>query len=323
MTSSLRNVGQWAAAIVTTAVLLLSSSALCLPSPELALPAEKQPVARNQKPPRVWIFVGLPGDAERLDKFRRITQDLVSTFGNRYGTAQKDVSVLFGAGDVEPYEACTSQTLTRELSRICDCSKDPGPIWVLFLGHSNSATGGVRFNVSGEDPSARDIGEKLSKAAPGADIVLFVATEAGGKYLKDLAAPGRIVVCSQEADVKDNEPIFSDELATALADPQTDSDGDGFVSVLELFLATSERVKGFYESEKLIQTEKALLDGDGDGRGTALPSEKDAAPARERGLKVSERRSAWGAPHPPNPQAGKASRAGQRPAAQSSLAQHG
>ena len=59
--------------------------------------------------------------------------------------------------------------------------------------------------------------------------------------------------------------------------------------MLEIFQETNRRVRESYEMGEFIQTERALLDGNGDDKGTARPAEKDAGPARKFGLRTGTR----------------------------------
>jgi hypothetical protein len=80
----------------------------------------------------------------------------------------------------------------------------------------------------------------------------------------------------------ENETEFPAALAEALGKPSTDANQDGKLDAKEIFQATREHVLERYNAEKLIVREAALLDGDGDGRGTQRPAEIDATGAATR-----------------------------------------
>jgi hypothetical protein len=61
---------------------------------------------------------------------------------------------------------------------------------------------------------------------------------------------------------------FGTYLAAAIADPAADLDKDGQTSLLEAFLAASHQVEEFYKQAGRLPTEHALLDDNGDARGT-------------------------------------------------------
>ena len=51
------------------------------------------------------------------------------------------------------------------------------------------------------------------------------------------------------------------------------------LSLLEIFNACNAGVKEFYDAGHFIQRERAMLDGNGDRRGTQRPAREDAEPA--------------------------------------------
>ena len=85
----------------------------------------------------------------------------------------------------------------------------------------------------------------------------------------------------------ENETDFPEALALALQSATTDSNGDGLVSVTELFLACHAHVQQIYTRGGFMIKEHAQLDGNGDGRGTQRPSPADAEPAASVGLRLA------------------------------------
>jgi len=244
--------------------------------------AEREPGTATDSPPLVWVFTGLPGDVEHLVRFSETADLLSRTLQERFGVPKGDIRMLFGEGDWGGHRPCNRTNLEAELERIVTATRDPGshPVWLFFLGHANSNEHDAFFNSGGPDLSARDLGKCLRKAGAGAPVVIWLTTAAAGTFVKHLAKPGRIVVAACADDAEDNETEFPHVLAQTLAAASTDADGDGRVSVLEIFASVKAGVRASYEADGLIQTERPLLDGDGDGQATATPAETDAAPAR-------------------------------------------
>ena len=75
------------------------------------------------------------------------------------------------------------------------------------------------------------------------------------------------------ADAETNESQFQWHLARVLHDPppaaDLDRDQDGRITLLDLYLLIVRRVMTEYRDCKLIPTEHALLDDNGDGRGAS------------------------------------------------------
>jgi hypothetical protein len=76
------------------------------------------------------------------------------------------------------------------------------------------------------------------------------------------------VITATKSGSEENYSRFGDFLSQSLGDSQADMDHDQNVSVLELFLAASRRIEKYYADQGLLATEQALIDDNGDGRGT-------------------------------------------------------
>ena len=250
-------------------------------------PAASTNPAPAYAPPRVWVFMGLPGDKEHEPQYAALVERLVKVLTGQF-QVEPYVPVLFGAGSVKRYPACTAERLGQELTRICQTARETRPVWVFFLGHSNSTASGVSFNIAGADLDARALGRQLAAAQPRASMVLFLTTAAGGKYVKDMARPGRLLVAATDPKAADNETEFPQALLDALEDPEADGDHDGTLSLHELFQAIKDKTAAVYRRNGWAQTEWAMLDGDGDGVATARPAEADADPAKLAGLKYRQ-----------------------------------
>src|SRR5204862_8041330 len=86
--------------------------------------------------------------------------------------------------------------------------------------------------------------------------------------LNKLAATNRVIVTATRSGYEQNYARFGQFVAEAITDPQADLDKDGQTSLLEMFLAASQRVAEFYDANGRLATEHALLDDNGDRLGT-------------------------------------------------------
>jgi hypothetical protein len=222
--------------------------------------------------PRVWIFTGHPGDDEHKARFEGIELRLAKVLEAHYGLKQDRCHTFSG-------RALTREKIENELRKVGKAMREPGPIWVFFLGHANNTGRGANYNLYGPDISARRIGHMLADATGPAPLAVFFTTTASGSFIPPLAGPGRVVVTATRKKKQINETYFPDAMLEALEDSSTDKDKDGMVSVLEIYQATNQRVKEHYEFEELSRTETALLDGNGDGKGTFKPASRDSAGA--------------------------------------------
>lgn len=256
-----------------------------------------RPAVVRNSPARVSILMGLPGDSERLQQYRVTVERLIDALADR-GVPSDAIMVLFGDGSESMYPACTADSLAHELEDLSKACRVGEPVWLFLIGHANSAKEKVYFNIAGPDVSAEDLAKRLRRARAPGRIVIFLTTAGSGKFLQPLAAPGRILVSATRPDEEDNETEFPHALAGVLAAGLGDDDGDGFLSVLEIFRETKRRVASMYEDRGFVLTERAVLDGDGDGAGTARPASADADPARLSGFRLGTADTA-DTPQPP------------------------
>jgi hypothetical protein len=77
-----------------------------------------------------------------------------------------------------------------------------------------------------------------------------------------------VIVTATTTGDEVNYARFGVRFAEAVGDPAADLDQDGQTSVLEAFLSANRRVQDFYVEELRLATEHALIDDNGDHRGT-------------------------------------------------------
>ena len=99
-------------------------------------------------------------------------------------------------------------------------------------------------------------------------VVVVNCASASGPFVNRLSGKNRIVVTATKSGTEQNFARFGKYFTEAIAAPDSDLDHDGEVPVHEAFLRASADVRDFYEAESRIATEHALIDDNGDGKGT-------------------------------------------------------
>jgi hypothetical protein len=231
------------------------------------------------KPPCVWIFNGTPGDEEHHAFYEKNLARLRGAFLERLSVPPENLTVLYGPKS-EGYDGvCTRENLLAEIARGVNLAAADQPVWMIFEGHSNPTDAGANFNLPGPDVTSRDLRDAFAKTKPDAQLVIIFTTSSSGRFMRWIAGPGRLVVTATLEDEEDNETEFPHVLADVLENPATDADHDGRLTLLEIFNACNAGVKAVYDQGKFIQRERAMLDGNGDRRGTQRPAREDAEPA--------------------------------------------
>lgn len=253
---------------------------------EAAAPAANAAVEQTPGPDpaqirRALIICGLPGDAEHRKLFADSIETLYAALTTRHGFKAERIAVLF-SGEAEekdgPALKASRGPATREALAAAAAELEKGlqpddALWTFVFGHAHFDGRASWLNLPGSDMNQIEFG-KLFAGMKCREQAFFVTTSASGYYLKPLAAPGRIVIVATEADFEVNETIFPHKLIKLLAQPpalaEFDIDGDGRATLLDAYLGAARDTAQEYASGELLATEHALIDDNGDGRGTEL-----------------------------------------------------
>jgi hypothetical protein len=136
----------------------------------------------------------------------------------------------------------------------------------VLVGHGSFDGQTAKFNLRGPDVSAQELAEWLKPLEM--QIVLVNCSSASGPWINATAAPGRVVITATKSGDELNFARFGGCLAEAIGDSRADLDKDDQVSLLESYLTACRGVAEFYENDRRLATEHALLDDNGDALGT-------------------------------------------------------
>ncbi len=213
---------------------------------------------------RTLIVVGAPGEEEFAVAFQ--------SWAGRWKQALKtgDVSLLSTANSTETkvndhdrIEAWVQECATSE-AREC---------WIVLIGHGTFDRSGAKFNLVGPDLTSAELGQWIKASQSTGEKqkqtwVIIDCASSSGPFVNGLSGSDRVIVTATKSGSEMNYSRFGDYLSQAISDPKSDLDHDRSVSVLEAFLAASALTSKFYDDEGRLASEQALLDDNGDGKGT-------------------------------------------------------
>jgi hypothetical protein len=230
---------------------------------------------------RVWIFTGIPGDEEHHVDFEKTLGALKSGFTSKLGVKPENLAIYYGPKSAGYAGEATRDHVLAALKSIATLTRESPQTahWIIFIGHAHGIRGGAQLNLPGSDLNSMDLATALGECNPAAPLNLIFTHTASAPFLRPLSLPGRVILTATAPGGMENETEFPAALAEALGEPSVDANKDGKLDAKEIFQATRERVLARYNAENLIVREAALLDGDGDGRGTQRPAEADAVGA--------------------------------------------
>ena len=219
-----------------------------------------KPPAQNPEGvrPTLILVQGAPGEAVYAEGF----SSQIKSWQAAAGKANAEVRTIGEAGSATPGRAFLEKTLT-------DFPKDgAAEVWIVLIGHGTWDGKEARFNLEGPDLSAGDLAAWLKPVQR--PVVVINTSSSSAPFIPVLAGPNRTIITATRSGNERNYARFGQFLAASLDDPAADYDQDGRVSLLEWFLRAGSRTGEFYLAEGRIQTEHALIDDNGDGKGTPV-----------------------------------------------------
>jgi hypothetical protein len=231
---------------------------------------------------RLLILCGLPGDEEHRVLFAGTVDRIREALTTRLGFDPESTTVLFGAEEMQadggavPQQAeapCTLEQLESVTDRLRTSLEPEDTLWVIVIGHAYFDGRQSCFNIPGPDVN-QEAFARLFKDLACREMVFWVTTPASGFYIGPLTGEGRVVISATEADREINETIFPHVLADVLAEPpaqdELDADGDGVLTLFDLYITVARRIAQTYVDDNTLSTEHARLEDNGDGRGSEV-----------------------------------------------------
>ena len=208
----------------------------------------------------ILLVVGAPGTTEYGNEFSE-WQKRWESIAN---TAQLEMKVIGPGGSGEDDDRTL---LANEIETQVE-SNGSNPLWLIFVGHGTWDGISARFNLVGPDVDARELAKMLKPCKR--PLVVVNCTSSSGPFIDRLSGAGRVVVTATKSGSEQNFARFGGYFAQALSEPGSDLDHDDAVSVREAFLKAATQTGVFYEQEGRIATEHAMIDDNGDKKGSRV-----------------------------------------------------
>ncbi len=215
-------------------LVLLLAAALCAPAATFYL-----------------TISGLGGEADYTQRFDMWARDI-------------DASLKKAGGDsnVTTLEAPTRETIRAKMAALASLAKPADAMVLMLIGHGTFDGADYKFNVPGPDVTAAELASLLDRI-PAVRQCVAVMTSSSGGAIAFLRKPNRVVIAATRSGTEKNATVFARYWAEALRDPAADSDKNESVSVLEAFLYAQHKTKEFFDAQKRLATEHAVLEDTG------------------------------------------------------------
>jgi hypothetical protein len=191
---------------------------------------------------------GLGGEPEYDTQFAKWAQDLEREL--KTGPDAR-VTTLSGA-------AATKQRVEQTLNALAGEAGASDTFALFLIGHGTFDGTDYKINLPGPDMTADELGKLLNRIPAKRQLVVNM-TSCSGASLAILAKKDRVVMAATKSGTEKNAPVFARYWVDALHDPGADTDKNGSVSALEAFRYADRKTTAYFEEEKLLATEHALM----------------------------------------------------------------
>jgi hypothetical protein len=207
----------------------------------------------------VLTVAGLGGEQEYEQRFAGWATDLGKLLQNEPGAK---VETLSG-------QDATKANMEARLKAIAGSAKAGDQFALVLIGHGTYDLD-YKFNIPGADISATELGALLDKI-PAQQLVVNMTSASGG-MIAALQKPRRVLVTATKSGTEKNATIFARYFIEGLRDPGADTDKNDAISALEAFRYAEQKTSRFFETQKRLATEHALIEDTGKGEGVKTPT---------------------------------------------------
>lgn len=204
------------------------------------------------------IVVSDPGTATYDQEFRRQAK----AWQELAAKAKMDVSTIGLEKDsAEEDRPAVEKSITA-------LAKDGGDLWLVWIGHGSFDGRTANFNLRGPDidsTAVRDLLKPFTRR-----LVILNLFSASNPFLTALSGKDRVIISSTRSGGERNYTRFGEKFADALTAADADLDLDGSLSLLEAAFRAAAGTRAFYEDAQRVVQEHAVIDDNGDGRGTPV-----------------------------------------------------
>jgi len=198
---------------------------------------------------------GLGGEPDYDQRFKGWANDIDSSLKKAGGDS--NVITLI---------APTRDQIRARFDGIAREAKPSDSLVVMLIGHGTYDGVDYKFNIPGPDITGVELAGMLDRV-PATRQLVMNGTSCSGASIEFLRKPTRIVIAATKTGSEKNATIFARYWAEALREPAADIDKNESVSALEAFHYAQKKTKEFFDTQKRLATEHAVIEDTGKGSG--------------------------------------------------------
>jgi hypothetical protein len=203
---------------------------------------------------------GLGGEADYTQRFKMWADDIDGSLKKAGGDAK-----------VITLETPTRDKIRAQLAEIARDAKPADALVLMLIGHGSFDGVEYKFNIPGPDITGQELASLLDRVPATRQLVVNMTSSSGGS-IEFLRRPTRVVISATKSGSEKNATVFARYWAEALRDPAADTDKNEAVSALEAFHYAQRKTNEFFDTNKRLATEHAVLEDTGKGEGERSPS---------------------------------------------------
>lgn len=203
-------------------------------------------------------IAGLGGEADYEQRFAGWAKDLDKAL--RVSPEAK-IETLYGP-------AATKAKFQSVMGQVARDAKPDDALVVTLIGHGSFDGTDYKINLPGPDMTAAELTELVDRVTAKRQLVVNM-TSCSGASRSTLERANRVVVTATRSAVERNATIFARYWVEALSAEAADTDKDDVISALEAFRYAQAKTANYYEAQKRLATEHAMLNEAGLDDGVA------------------------------------------------------
>ena len=221
---------------------------------------------------------------DRLAK-EQVVMNLRSFFLNNARLKPEQVCLLTTGDSAlrESTKISTAENLREALTAFAAKIQPADRFVFYYAGQANTVASQLRLNLPGEDITHRSLAEWINQIKA-SSMMIVLDCPGAGLAAKALTGAGRVVICGCESEQHYSTKL-GEYFVPVLTDPNSDTDNNGKVSVLEAFTLACRQIEDWYRQRNLLKTETPVLEDNADG--TPSPQPWRLAPSAGSGQALS------------------------------------
>jgi hypothetical protein len=201
-------------------------------------------------------IAGLGGEPDYEQRFSGWAKDLDKALRS---SPEAKIETLYGP-------AATKAKFQSVMGQVARDAKPDDALVVTLIGHGSFDGSDYKINLPGPDLTAAELTELVDRVAAKRQLVVNM-TSCSGASRPALERANRVVVTATRSAAERNATIFPRYWVEALRSDAADTDKDDVISALEAFRYAQAKTATFYESQKRLATEHAMLNETEQGGG--------------------------------------------------------